>query len=118
MHANIIRSHPLFVGAALSVILCSLVAAAAITGVIPSAISQKSAAQPAKAAPALPPCANCGTVRAIRQVQIDSPQNSTAWRITVRMDDESHRALSQAEPPALAVGDKVRVVNGRAVALK
>ena len=45
-------------------------------------------------------------------------KKSTAWRITVRMDDESHRALSQAEPPALAVGDKVRVVEGRAVALK
>ena len=166
MHANIIRSHPLFVGAALSVILCSLVAAAAITGVIPSAISQKSAAQPAKAAPALPPCANCGTVEAIRQVQLSgSPsgvgavaggltgavvgsqfgrgdgrtaltvlgaaggalagnaiekdmKKTTAWRITVRMDDDSHRALSQAEPPALAVGDKVRVVQGRAVALK
>ena len=70
MHANIVKSHPLFVGAALSVILCSLVAAAAITGVIPGAISQRSAAQPAKAAPALPTCANCGTVEAIRQVQL------------------------------------------------
>lgn len=115
MQENIVRSHPLFIGAAMSVMLCCLVAAAAITGVIPSALSQKTAAQPAKA---LPPCANCGTVRAIREVQVDSPRKSTAWRITVRMDDESHRALSQAEPPALAVGDKVRVVDGRAIALK
>jgi len=118
MQADIVRSHPLFVGAALTVILCCLIAAAAITGVIPSAISQKTAAQPARAPQALPPCANCGTVEAIRQVQVDRPQKSTAWRIAVRMDDESHRALSQAEPPALAVGDKVRIADGRAVALK
>lgn len=38
-----------------------------------------------------------------------------AYRITVRMDDGSYRTISQPTPPALAVGDKVRVVEGRLV---
>lgn len=38
-----------------------------------------------------------------------------AYRITVRMDDGSYRTVSQPSPPALAVGDKVRVVEGRLV---
>jgi len=38
-----------------------------------------------------------------------------AYRITVRMDDGSYRTVSQSSPPALAVGDKVRVVEGRLV---
>jgi|SRR3990172_6133182 len=35
-----------------------------------------------------------------------------AYRITVRMEDGSFRTLSQSSPPAFAVGDKVRVVDG------
>ena len=35
-----------------------------------------------------------------------------AYRVTVRMDDGSFRTLSQSSPPAFAVGDKVRVVDG------
>jgi len=38
-----------------------------------------------------------------------------AYRITVRMDDGSYRTISQSSRPALAVGDKVRVVEGRLV---
>jgi outer membrane lipoprotein SlyB len=38
-----------------------------------------------------------------------------AYRITVRMDDGSYRTLSQPTPSAFAVGDKVRVVEGRLV---
>ena len=34
------------------------------------------------------------------------------YRVTVRMDDGSMRALSQSTPPAFAVGDKVRLVDG------
>jgi hypothetical protein len=41
----------------------------------------------------------------------------SAWRVTARMDDNSHRTLSQPEPPAFAVGDTVRIVDGRALAL-
>jgi outer membrane lipoprotein SlyB len=35
------------------------------------------------------------------------------WRVTVRMDDGSFRAISLPSPPAFAVGEKVRVVEGR-----
>ena len=38
-----------------------------------------------------------------------------AYRVTVRMDDGSYRTVSQSSPPAFAVGDRVRVVEGRLV---
>jgi outer membrane lipoprotein SlyB len=38
-----------------------------------------------------------------------------AYRVTVRMDDGSFRTVSLSSPPTLAVGDKVRVVEGRLV---
>ena len=38
-----------------------------------------------------------------------------AYRVTVRMDDGSFRAISVSSPPNFAVGDKVRVVEGRLV---
>jgi outer membrane lipoprotein SlyB len=39
----------------------------------------------------------------------------SAYRVTVRMDDGSFRTVSLSSPPTLAVGDKVRVVEGRLV---
>lgn len=38
-----------------------------------------------------------------------------AYRVIVRMDDGSYRTVSQSTPPTLAIGDKVRVVEGRLV---
>jgi len=38
-----------------------------------------------------------------------------AYRVTVRMDDGSFRTISMSSPPTLAVGDKVRVVEGKLV---
>jgi hypothetical protein len=38
-----------------------------------------------------------------------------AYRVTVRMDDGSYRALSLSSPPPFAVGDKVRVIEGKLV---
>jgi len=38
-----------------------------------------------------------------------------AYRVTVHMDDGSFRTVSLSSPPTLAVGDKVRVVEGRLV---
>ncbi len=38
-----------------------------------------------------------------------------AYRVTVRMDDGSFRTISLSSPPTLAVGDKVRVVEGKLV---
>ena len=37
----------------------------------------------------------------------------TVYRVTLRMDDGSLRTVSQREAPAYAVGDRVRVSNGR-----
>jgi len=37
------------------------------------------------------------------------------YRVTLRMDDGSFRAISLSGPPAFVVGDKVRVVEGRLV---
>jgi outer membrane lipoprotein SlyB len=37
------------------------------------------------------------------------------WRVTLRMDDGSFRAISLSAPPAFAVGEKVRVVEGHLV---
>jgi outer membrane lipoprotein SlyB len=36
-----------------------------------------------------------------------------AYRVTVHMDDGSFRTVSLSSPPAFAVGDKVRVVEGK-----
>lgn len=38
-----------------------------------------------------------------------------AYRVTVRMDDGSYRTVSLSSPPAFAVGEKVRVVEGKLV---
>ena len=37
----------------------------------------------------------------------------TVYRVTLRMDDGSLRTVSQQEAPAYAVGDRVRLSNGR-----
>lgn len=39
-----------------------------------------------------------------------------AYRVTVRMDDGSYRAVSLSAPPSASVGDKVRVIDGALVA--
>jgi outer membrane lipoprotein SlyB len=45
----------------------------------------------------------------------DSVRKHLMWRVTLRMDDGSYRAVSLSSPPSFAVGDKVRVVEGRLV---
>jgi outer membrane lipoprotein SlyB len=164
-----LRIHPLATGAAVTVIILSVVGIGAFTGWIPSALSQKrtSATATAPAAPALSnragSCAVCGVIESIHTVQvranpsglgaltggvtgaalgntIGQGNGTTAmtilgaaggalagneieknvkqhivYRVTVRMDDGSVRTVSQTTPPALAIGDKVRVVNGTVV---
>ena len=39
-----------------------------------------------------------------------------SYRVTVRMDDGSFRTLAQSSPPAVAVGERVRVVDGTVIA--
>lgn len=185
---------PLAAGAAVSVIVFSMVGVAAMTGLLPSANSEKveKAESQVQAAPtvpsapvaphaarkalqtaqagersapmASPTCTSCGTVEAIRVVelkgeasglgavaggvtgavignQMGSGRGNTAmtvigaaggayagheiernvkkrqtWRVTVRMEDGSYRTLSQSQPPAFAVGAKVRVSDGTLLA--
>jgi outer membrane lipoprotein SlyB len=49
----------------------------------------------------------------------NEPENNVrkrhVYRVTLRMDDGSFRAISSSSPPAFSVGDKVRVVEGRLV---
>jgi outer membrane lipoprotein SlyB len=44
------------------------------------------------------------------------PNKRIVYRVTVRLDDGSYRTLSQAAPPSIAVGEKVRIVDGAVVA--
>jgi hypothetical protein len=63
-------------------------------------------------------CALCGTVDSIRTVEIRGETSgvaTVAYRVTVRMDDGSFRTVSLPSPPTLALGDKVRVVEGKLV---
>jgi len=103
------RLHPLRLGARASVVL--LAAVAAMTGLIPSA-ALPGDQRPERVDPA-GGCASCGTVAAIRTVEIEKTVNKrVAYRVTVRMDDGSYRTLSQPTRPPVAVGDKVRIVDG------
>jgi outer membrane lipoprotein SlyB len=178
------KTHPLMLGAAASVMVVSLVGAAAIGGLLPSARSDKSDtparadAPVQKSAPATDSarhvvprpaardstCASCGTVESVRTVELKGDatglgavaggvtgavvgnqmgrgNGNTAmtilgaaggalagneieknvkkhysYRVTVRMDDGSFRTLSQSSAPAVAVGERVRVVNGAVIA--
>jgi outer membrane lipoprotein SlyB len=172
------KTHPLVLGAAASVMIVSLVGAAAISGLLPNARSDKAntpAQSSAPAADSVPhgvagpaprgsACASCGTVESIHAVelkgnasglgavaggltgavvghQIGRGNGNTAmtilgaaggalagnqieknvkkhysFRVTVRMDDGSSRTLSQSSAPAVAVGERVRVVDGAVIA--
>ncbi len=172
------KTHPLVLGAAASVMVVSLVGAAAIGGLLPSARSDKADPPAQKSAPAADSarhvvprlaardsaCASCGTVESIRTVelkgnatglgavaggvtgavvgnQIGRGNGNTAmtilgaaggalagneieknvkkhysYRVTVRMADGSFRTVSQSSAPAVAVGERVRVVNGAVIA--
>jgi outer membrane lipoprotein SlyB len=146
------RASPVIAIAAVSVMVLGLIGVAVITGVLPNGTSPNlsGAAQTVPAArPQAVTCALCGTIEAIRTVEVvDEAGGSTladagreggatilgssgsaasgneiaqgsrrrhAYRVTVRMDDGSYRTVSLAAPPALAVGDKVRVVEGKLV---
>ncbi len=178
------KTHPLVLGAAASVMVVSLVGAAAIGGLLPSARSDRAdtaakadtpvqkgapAANSARyGAPRLAArdsaCTSCGTVESIRVIQLKGDatglgavaggvtgavvgnqigrgNGNTAmtilgaaggalagneieknvkkhysYRVTVRMDDGSFRTVSQSSAPAVAVGERVRVVDGAVVA--
>ena len=146
------RTNPLIAGVAVSVMILSVIGAAAITGVLPITSSPKQNGMPLvdpATSAGIVNCALCGTVESIRTVEVrdeaggltgaaigtdgsttilgtgvgaasgseieTSVKKRYAHRVTVRMDDGSYRTVSLSSPPALAVGDKVRVVEGRLV---
>jgi len=173
------RTHPLVLGAAASVMVVSLVGAAAIGGLLPNARSDRTDVAAPKSAPvaenarhAAPrlaahdsACASCGTVESIHAVelkgnatglgavaggvtgavvgnQMGRGNGNTAmtllgaaggalagneieknvkkrysYRVKVRMDDGTYRAVSQIGAPAVNVGERVRVVDGTVIAL-
>jgi len=74
------KAHPLMIGAAIAVILFSVVGIGVMTGLIPTASSKPDNAKPAAAAAvrsesvakkveAAPVCANCGVVQSVRAVE-------------------------------------------------
>jgi outer membrane lipoprotein SlyB len=138
--------------AAVSVMALGVIGVAAVTGVLPNGTPSNvsGAARTESTAPRQTViCALCGTIEAIRTVEVvDEASGSVladmgrdggatilgssegsasgdeiakgtrkryAYRVTVRMDDGSYRTVSLAVPPTLAVGDKVRVVEGKLV---
>ena len=120
-----IRPQLVAIGAAASATLVGLVALSAMTGRMPPPRADKSeeiaARSPAAPAGAVT-CSSCGAVEAIRTVAVPEGVDAgrdggkrVVYRITVRMDDGLYRTLSQTAPPAVAVGEKVRVVDGAVV---
>src|SRR6266853_1089409 len=129
------RIDPLIVGPAVSVLIAGVIGVGAMTGLLPSGLSPKQGdARPtdpgSQSAPSTS-CALCGTVESIRTIEVrdeasdvgaitgDETERNVkkryAYRVTVRMDDGSFRTVSLSSPPTLAVGDKVRVVEGKLV---
>ena len=125
------RANPIIAIASVSVMVASVIGVAAITGVLPNEMSPKQggvALGDSATSLRAVDCTLCGTVESIRTVEVrdeggaasaseidKSAKKRYAHRVTIRMDDGSYRTMSLAEPPALAVGDKVRVVEGKLV---
>jgi hypothetical protein len=71
---------------------------------------------PPDAAPAGAACAMCGVVSAVRVFDARGDAgNRASYRVTVRMTDGSYRTLAQPSPPAVGVGDRVRIAEGAVV---
>jgi outer membrane lipoprotein SlyB len=107
---HIARPQPMLLAAA-ALLIAAALGGNAIPGV---AYLGGFKAEPVPAAPPAPAaaCARCGVIEAIRAVELRGDSRSMAWRITVRLDDGSVRALSQRAAPAFSVGDRVRIVDG------
>lgn len=117
---------PLVAAVAASVTIASLIGLGAVTGALPIARSsvQREARSAGADIRAVSPgaCGLCGTVESIRTFEVSDEAGAIGaaserevFRVTVRMDDGSFRAISLSAPPAFAVGEKVRVVEGKLV---
>lgn len=139
------RISPLLLAVAASVTIACLIGLSAYTGMLPGKLAPMRDEGPALRSESKPgTCALCGTIESIRTVEVmddasaspgtaapsalDAPGGTASgsevernarrrlvFRVTLRMDDGSFRAISLSSPPAFSVGDKVRVVEGRLV---
>jgi len=120
------RISPLVVAVAASVSIAALIGLSAYTGMLPGKHAPMRDDGPlprTESKPSQPmACALCGTIESIRSMDVlddGSGAGGTAprkaFRVTLRMDDGSFRTISLSSPPVFAVGDKVRVVEGRLV---
>ena len=191
------KPHPLFIAAAVAVLIFCVLGAAALTGILPTATSKSGeqvaqtapsattqpaapAVAPRAAAPAQPKsatsaltanqqaaasCTSCGVIETIRAIEVKGKTSGvgavaggvagglvgnalgggkgvgnavltiggaaggafagdaieghvkkhTVWRVTVRLDDGSVRTLQQSAQPPFAIGDRVRIVDGKAL---
>jgi hypothetical protein len=110
------RNYPLVIGIGVAVLAFSLMAGAAITGVLSLTGKADDGAAPlqstaAAAAARRSNCATCGVVAALEAVQAETG-GLAGYRVTVRMDDGRERSLSLGSRPAYGVGSRVRIVNG------
>ncbi|MCG6874400.1 MAG: hypothetical protein LJE97_04850 [Betaproteobacteria bacterium] len=130
-------TNPVVLGVAAAVIIVSLVAIGALSGILPLAKSTKTqeslepAANPVEAAvkaarPTSTPepaaatqlCATCGTVESVRAFEVRGAGTGgaqTVYRVTVRMEDGSYRTISHPVAPGYGTGEKVRIIDGSVV---
>lgn len=104
------RNYPVVMAGGLTVLLFSLVGAAAITGALPGSdrdTKERSNAERIANAPALKrvPCADCALVADIRPIGL----RPVGYSVVLRMDDGSERIVSQTAEPTFGVGARVRV---------
>jgi outer membrane lipoprotein SlyB len=139
------RISPLLVAVAASVTIACLIGLSAYTGMLPGSRAPMRDEGPVLRSESKQPatCALCGTIESIKTVEVvdeaggspgavapsaldtqggsvgtEAERNARrrlVFRVTLRMDDGSFRAISLSSPPAFSVGDKVRVVEGRLV---
>ncbi len=113
------RNYPVVMGAGVAILLFSLVGAAAITGVLPQDIAKQNPLRTSlvdstatAAAAKKGNCRDCGFVASIRPLEVTGGAVRKVYRVTVRMDDGTERAVSQEKAPVFTVGTRVRVRAG------
>ncbi|OAM53224.1 hypothetical protein A7981_07460 [Methylovorus sp. MM2] len=136
--SNAIRkTHPMVLVAATSLTIFSLLGSAAITGLIPSGPSTKPQTQVlaqnfAENSIALLDsknlgngvndqsdlCTTCGTIISIKSVEQEADNNeqpSPLYVIQVRMEDGSHRTVTQNKQPQHTVGDQIKLSSNQRI---
>lgn len=138
------RLYHLAVGAAVAVLIVSLVGISALSGRSPLVGSRAQQETPESAAKQFEAarlnaqqtersagtqlCDTCGTVEAVRAHVMRSESSAsggsargvvdrqqTVHRVTIRMDDGSYRTISLPSEPGYGVGEKVRIIDGSVV---